>query len=327
MSAVLRLLLRGALALPGGLARLRTGDPPRNDRGVALDGATWRMVWLNHRVFGSLTKGEPAAARAAMRRSVAIVASRPSAALDVRDDHVPGGPPVRIYRPAQARALLVYLHGGGWVQGDLDTHDASCRRLAGEADRVVVSVDYRLAPEHPYPAAVEDTLAALRWARSIAGGLPIEVGGDSAGGNLAAAACVALRDAGEQLPALQLLIYPGLDQTRALPSHRTFAEGFLLTSADIDWFQRHYAAPPRDPLASPLLAEDHRGLPPAIVTTAGFDPLRDEGEAYVERLRAAGVPVTHLDEADLVHGYTAMDGVIPAADRAVGRIVEALRRV
>lgn len=322
MSPVLRLLLRAALALPAPLAKRGGGPPPTNDRGVALDADTWRMVWLNTRLFGGITKATPRAARAAMARSLAIVASRPTHPLDIRDDRVPNGPAVRVYRPASPCAVLVYLHGGGWVQGDRDTHDGLCRRLAGEAGRLVVSVDYRLAPEHPFPAAVHDAVAAVRWARAL--GARIEVGGDSAGGNLAAAACIALRDAGEELPALQLLLYPGLDQTRALPSHRTFATGFLLTAHDIDWFQAHYAAPPLDPLASPLLAASHAGLPPAIVTTAGFDPLRDEGEAYVARLRAAGISAVHLDESALVHGYAQMDGALPAADRAVRRIVAAL---
>ncbi|MDP2312397.1 MAG: alpha/beta hydrolase [Pseudomonadota bacterium] len=332
--AILRPLLRAALALPPGFARLRVGDPPRNDRGTPLDHGTHVLVWLENRMFGGLTKATPEKARVAMRGSVAIVASRPTAALDVHDTRVPGGPAVRVYRPLGApRPVLVYLHGGGWVQGDLDTHDGLCRRLATEADRVVVSVDYRLAPEHPFPAGLDDTLHALRWVRTADLGGPtlapagrVSVGGDSAGGNLAAAACLALRDAGEPLPELQVLVYPGLDQTRALPSHRTFARGYLLTAADIDWFQAHYAVTDlRDPLASPLLAPDLRGLPPAVVTTAGFDPLRDEGEAYVARLREAGVPVVHLDEAGLVHGYAAMDGVLAEADAAVARLAAAIR--
>jgi acetyl esterase len=333
--AVLRALLRAVLALPPALVRLRVGDPPRNDRSTPLDRDTHVLVWLENRVFGGITKATPERARKAMRRSVAIVASRPeSGALHVHDTRVPDGPGVRVYRPAGTpRPVLVYLHGGGWVQGDLDTHDALCRRLAIEADRVVVSVDYALAPEHPFPAGLLDTLSALRWVRTADLGAPtlagegrIAVGGDSAGGNLAAAACLALRDAGGPLPELQVLVYPGLDQTRALPSHTTFARGFLLTAADIDWFQAHYAVPDlRDPLASPLLAPDLRGLPPAVVTTAGFDPLRDEGEAYVLRLREAGVPVVHLDEAGLVHGYASMDGVLATAHDAVARLAAVIR--
>lgn len=329
MVPVLRLSLRFALALPDALARPLCGPPPTNDRGVTLDGGAWRMHWLNERIYGHIAKGAPASARAGMRRSLAIVASRPAHALVVRDDRA-RGVPVRIYQPPTPRAVLVYLHGGGWVQGDLDTHDALCRRLAGEADRLVISVDYRLAPEHPFPAGLHDVLDAFAWARELASshGLSrVELGGDSAGGNLTAAACLVLRDRGEELPALQLLLYPGLDQTRALPSHRTFAAGPILTAADIDWFQAHYRPDFRDPTASPLLAPTLAGLPPAIVATAGFDPLRDEGEAFAARLREAGVPTVHLDEADLVHGYAQMDGVLASCDAALGRIVEAVRAV
>lgn len=336
---ILRSLLRALLALPPALARLRYGDPPRNERGTVLDRDTHVLVWTENHVparfgGGGITRATPDHARASMRRSVAIVASRPRAELRVHGARVPGGPAVRVYRPlGDPRPVLVYLHGGGWVQGDLDTHDVLCRRLAAEADRAVVSVDYRLAPEHPYPAGLDDVVRTLRWVRTADLGGPtlaaagrVEVGGDSAGGNLAAAACIALRDAGDVLPELQVLVYPGLDQTRSLPSHREFARGFLLTAADIDWFQAHYAVSNlRDPLASPLLAPDLRGLPPAVVTTAGFDPLRDEGEAYVARLREAGVPVVHLDEATLVHGYACMDGVLPEADAAVSRLAAAIR--
>ncbi|MDP2305094.1 MAG: alpha/beta hydrolase [Pseudomonadota bacterium] len=338
-ATLLRAFLRGVLAIPAAITRLRVGDPPRNDRGTMLDRETHLLVWLeNHAPArlggGGITRGTPAEARAAMRRSVSIVASQPSARLEVHDDRVPGGPAVRVYRPeGDPRPVLVYLHGGGWVQGDLDTHDALCRRLAAEGNRAVVSVDYRLAPEHPFPAGLEDVLQTLRWIPTADLGGPtlaaegrVSVGGDSAGGNLAAAACIALRDGGEALPELQVLVYPGLDQTRALASHQSFARGFLLTAADIDWFQRHYAVTDlRDPLASPLLAPDLRGLPPAIVTTAGFDPLRDEGEAYVARLREAGVPVVHLDESSLVHGYACMDGVVAEADAAVSRLAAVIR--
>ncbi|MFN7146035.1 MAG: alpha/beta hydrolase, partial [Myxococcota bacterium] len=168
---VLRALLRAALALPAPLARLRVGPPPVNDRGVALDEGVHRVVWLENRVFGGITKGTPAAARAGMRRSVAIVAARPTAPLDVRDTTA-DGVPVRVYRPPGGpRPVLVWLHGGGWVQGDLATHDALCRRLAAEADRVVLAADYRLAPEHPFPEGLDDTLAVLRWARTHAGEL------------------------------------------------------------------------------------------------------------------------------------------------------------
>lgn len=327
-TGLLRLGLRAALAMPDVLARPLLGPTPTNDRGVTMDAALWRMVGLQHRVFGGITKREPAAARAEMRRSISIVASRPDAPLEVRDDQTAGGLPVRVYRPPAPRAVMVYFHGGGWVQGDLDTHDNFCRRLAAEANRLVISVHYRLAPEHPWPAAAHDAIAAFHWAREVAAAhalTRVEVGGDSAGGNLAAVVSIAMRDAGGPSPALQLLIYPGLDQTRSFASHRTLGDGYVLTARDIDWFQAHYNPALTDPLASPWHVASTAGLAPAIVTTSGFDPLRDEGEAYAVRLREGGVPVTHLDEADLVHGYVSMDGVIPAADRAVGRILAALR--
>ncbi|MFZ5475501.1 MAG: alpha/beta hydrolase [Myxococcota bacterium] len=311
MSRVLRRLLRLALRAPW---RPR---PLVNDRGVTLDPDVRLMDALERRLQIGTEKGTPAEARAAFRRGIAVVAARPLA-CEV-EDALAGGVPVRIYRGRGP--TLVYLHGGGWCIGDLDTHDVLCRRLAVEAGRVVVSVGYRLAPEHPFPAGLHDALAVLRWAGEA------EVAGDSAGGNLAAAACVALRDAGERVPARQILIYPGLDQRRLAESHRLFADGPLLTAADIDWFQRHYDyGDALDPLASPGLVPDARGLPPAIVATAGFDPLRDEGEAFVAKLRDAGVPVTHLDEARLAHGYVQMDGAIPEADRAVRRLIAALAR-
>lgn len=318
--SVLRPVLQLALAAPPGLRHRLAGDPPRNARGAVLDPDVHLMAWLEARVMGSLVKGSPAEARAAFRRAVAIVASAP---LPVPvEDTLADGVPVRLYRGGGP--VLVYLHGGGWTIGDLDVYDVLCRRLAVEAGRLVVSVGYRLAPEHPFPQGLDDVVTALRWARRL--GPRVEVGGDSAGGNLSAAASIVLRDAGEPVPALQVLIYPGLDQRRVHPSHREFAGGPMLTSDDLDWYQGHYGYPDAAaPLASPGLVADARGLPPAIVATAGFDPLRDEGEAFAARLREAGVPVTHLDEATLPHGYASMDGAIPEADRAVRRLIAALR--
>lgn len=314
----LRLSLRGVLALPDRLVLRRFGPPARNTRGVTVERDLHVMARLQEALFGEITKGEPAEARRAMRRNMAIIAG-PPVAVPTRDERV-AGVPCRRYGDRGNR-LLVYLHGGGWVQGDLETHDSLCRRLATEGGWDVLAVDYRCAPEHPFPGPLEDVLAVVRASR----GPRLALGGDSAGGNLTAAACVALRDAGEELPSLQLLIYPTVDQRRLDASHREFAHGFFLTAADIDWFQRYYGfSDPLDPRVSPLLASAP-GLPPAIVTTAGFDPLRDEGEAYVAHLRAGGVPVTWLDEATLVHGYAQMDGVIPACDAAVARLMAVLR--
>lgn len=325
LADVERLALRGLLAAPG-LGRA-FGPPPVNRRGVALDRDTWIVARLQERVTGSVGGGDPAAARRRFARSSAIVAGRPAVDLAVEDTRVPGGPPVRVYRPMGGGPALVWLHGGGWVVGDLETHDGLCRRLAAHAGCVVVAVDYRLAPEHPFPAGLEDALAAVRWARGAGpGDGRLALGGDSAGGNLAAAVTLVQRDAGERPVDLQVLVYPAVDWRREAPSHAEFATGFVLTEADIRWFQSHYRPPdPLDPRVSPLLAPSAAGLPPAIVTTAGFDPLRDEGEAWAGRLREAGVPVTWLDEAALVHGYTVMDGVLPAADAATRRLVDVVR--
>jgi acetyl esterase len=232
----------------------------------------------------------------------------------------PAGPlPVRIFQPAcEPAAAILYLHGGGWTVGDLDTHDPTCRMLAGEAGTTVVAVDYRLAPEHPFPAALDDTVAAYEWLQANTSTLGVEtgavaVGGDSAGGNLAAAACLAARDRGLVMPVAQLLIYPGLDMRLTSPSIDLFADGFLLTKARMQWFRSNYVADPDEyanALASPLLAADLSGVPPALVAIAGMDPLRDEASAYAERLAAAGVPVDLRCFDGFVHGFFAM-GVVP----------------
>src|SRR5438093_13283858 len=210
--------------------------------------------------------------------------------------------PVRVYTP-EGRApfpVLVYFHGGGWVIGSLETHDGICRHLANAAGAVVVSVDYRLAPEHPFPASGEDAYAATRWAADNAasfGGDPrrVAVGGDSAGGNLAAVVSLMARDRGGPPLVFQLLVYPVTDFSFDTPSYSENAEGYLLSAESMRWFWGHYLADPADgkhPHASPLQAENVRGLPPALVITAEYDPLRDEGEAYAARLKQAGVPVT-----------------------------------
>nr|QRD81017.1 lipolytic protein [uncultured bacterium] len=243
---------------------------------------------------------------------------------------------VRIYVPHGGpgrRPATVYFHGGGFVLGDLESHDALCRHLAVRSGSTVIAVDYRLAPEHPFPAAVEDACAAYAWALESAGALGIDperiaVAGDSAGGNLAAVVAQDARDRGLRPPAFQLLIYPATDMSRSAASHRTFAEGFLLTEAVIDWFFANYLTDPaqhRDPRCSPLLARDLSGLPPAHVVTAGFDPLRDEGEQYAEALRAAGVEATSRCYDTLIHGFVSMSGLIEAAARAVDDLGDVLR--
>ena len=238
---------------------------------------------------------------------------------------------VRAYRPVSGEVLpaLVYFHGGGWTIGDLDTHDVLCRQLANGARCAVFSVDYRLAPESPFPAAVEDCLAATRFVFEKSSSLKIDVsriavGGDSAGGNLAAV--VALH---RQRPlAFQLLIYPATDQRCDTESHRRNGAGYLLTREGIEFFRRCYLPEKKhwaDWRASPLLAASHAGLPPAFVITAGYDPLRDEGREYAERLAQAGVEVAYREYSDMVHGFLLFGGVLDTARTAVADCCAALR--
>lgn len=245
--------------------------------------------------------------------------------------------PIRLYRPRSgattALPALVFYHGGGWVVGDLDTHDHMCRYLAGHADVLVASVDYRLAPEHKFPAAFDDACAAARWVTSKAGELGIDrariaVGGDSAGGNLAAAVALALRDEGDVPLSLQLLIYPALDFTADNDSLRDNATGYMLTRKAMEQFTDWYL-PKRitrtDPHASPQLAADHSGLPAALIQTAEFDPLRDEAIAYVATLRRAGVVVDHRHYEGMIHGFARMGGKVDHALLALDDAVKALR--
>jgi len=242
-----------------------------------------------------------------------------------------GGIPVRIYTPDGTGPfpVLVYFHGGGWVVGNLDTHDPTCRALTNATDCVVVSVDYRLAPEHQFPAAVEDCYAATRWVSDNPGvvhGDPdrIAVGGDSAGGNLAAAVTQAARDFDGPELAYQTLLYPVTNHVFDTASYEENAEGYFLTKADMAWFWDHYLGDEfsgQNPYASPLKARDLAGLPPATVVTCGFDPLRDEGLAYVDRLRDAGVDVTSRTYDDMIHGFMSML-VEPDLDQARDAIAE-----
>ncbi len=279
----------------------------------------------------------PAEARAAYRDRRGFSQPDPPAVGAVRD-LVGDGLSMRLVLPPGPAdlppPLLVYLHGGGWVIGDLDTHDTLCRSLAADAGCAVLAVDYRMGPEHPFPAAVHDSIAALRFARREAAALGIDpariaVGGDSAGGNLAAVACLALRDAGEPLPVFQLLIYPATDMRGLALSQGLNGEDYLLTADTVAWFADHYmAGAPRDDWrASPLLAARHDGLPPALVLTAGFDPLRDEGRQYADALSAAGVPCQYVCFERQVHGFLPMGRVINEANTAVDLCAAVLRRV
>jgi acetyl esterase len=250
----------------------------------------------------------------------------------------PGGPlPYRIYTPQQpaARPLpaLVFFHGGGCVFGDIDTHDGLCRMLAAESGCAVVSVGYRRAPEHRFPAAVEDSYAATQWVADHAAELGLDagriaVGGDSAGAGLAVVVCqMAAARHGPRI-ALQLLFCPVLDMRAETPSRRDFAEGYFLNQATIDWMLRHYCAADidlDDPRLSPLRAPQFSGLPPAHIHTAEFDPLRDEGEAYAQALRRAGVPAHYTCHAGMIHYFYAMAGAIPAARTALKAAAGAMR--
>jgi len=250
----------------------------------------------------------------------------------------PLGPiPLRVYRPAGVPAstplaVLVFFHGGGWVIGDLETHDVLCRQLTAGSGVSVVSVDYRLAPEHKFPAAVDDAWAATRWVVAHAGELAVDasrlaVGGDSAGGNLAAVVALLARDKGAPAIAVQVLIYPVTDLVGETRSYRDFAEGYLLTREGMRWFIAHYLtaeAEAADWRASPLRAQSLAGLPPALIVTAGFDPLRDEGEAYAERLRDAGVRVDSVCYGGMIHGFVPMGRLLDTAGRAISLIAGSL---
>jgi acetyl esterase len=264
------------------------------------------------------------------------------AVASVEEAHAdgPAGPiPLRVYRPdatdpgGTALPILVWYHGGGWVIGDLDTADTTSRKLAHRTGALVISVDYRLAPEHPAPAPLEDCWAALRWVAEQAGALGgdpsrMAVGGDSAGGNLSALLAVRARDQGAPALRHQLLVYPATDLTRSYPSHVENGDGYLLTTEAMTWFLGHYLGPaddPKDPSLSPLYIDDLSGVADASVITAELDPLRDEGEAYAARLRDSSVAVDLRRYDGMVHGFFQMGGVTPVADAAVSEAASRLR--
>ena len=289
--------------------------------------------------FERLTPDEARAAYAATR---AALQPDPEEVAEARDLSAPGplgDVPLRSYRPAgtgteQVLPALVYYHGGGWLLGGLDSHDVICRRLANLARCAVVSVDYRMAPEHKFPAAVRDSAAATRWVVENAGRLRIDparvaVGGDSAGGNLAAVMALMARDGDLPPLAFQLLIYPATDMMMVTVSSQTVREGVPLTSDTMRWFIDHYLRDPADGLdwrASPLRAPSLAGTAPALMLTASADPLRDEGLAYAERLEREGVRVRLLHLSDQVHGFMSMGRIIRAADVSMQMMAAALRQ-
>jgi acetyl esterase len=336
-------VLRAACHLPPRLQRRLFGPPPELD-GQTLAPDIHALISLAARArHDSLAEGaDPAEARVQRRAEAAVVAERPAIEMGrVEAVEMPGPAgtiPARLYVPRIPPAdgpppLLVYFHGGGWVIGDLETHDSPCRFLAAHSGAQVPAVDYRLAPEHPFPAAAEDAFAAYAWVSANAARFGVEptriaVGGDSAGGNLAAVVCLLARDADLIPPAMQLLIYPVTDTGRELPSRQTFREGFLLTRSDMAYYEDRYLPPGTDrsdPRVAVLQAGDLRGLPPAYVATAGFDPLRDEGEAYALRLREAGVPVAPHRHPGLIHTFINLTAISPTSRAAVLEACGALR--
>jgi len=340
----LELLAIGQLfRLPPRMKTWLSGKPGVVVEGLALHPDMQLLIsaraWRNGRGF--MRSREPAAARASMRREALWYSNEgpPIGAVTDRTIAGPAGPlRARLYRsaePSGPHPLIVFFHGGGFVTGDLDTHDEACRWLCHDAGANVLAVEYRLAPEHRFPAAVEDAVAAFRWAAEHAAELGADpsrlgVAGDSAGGNLAAVVAQLCAGDGGPAPSLQVLVYPKTDQRQQHRSLQLFADGFFLTRADIDWFDESYLGPRGehrlDPRASPALAADLGKLCRAIVVTAGFDPLRDEGDEYAALLERAGVPTTLLRFEGMIHGFINMGSVSPRAREAwseVGRQVRA----
>src|SRR5262245_5420292 len=283
----------------------------------------------------------PSEARAVYLASKPSLQPDPEPVAEARDLQAegPAGPiPLRLYRArpaAQAtpQPVVVYFHGGGWVIGDLESHDQLCRALANAVPCTVIAVDYRLAPEHKFPAAVEDAIAATRWIAANADQLKVDpkrlaVAGDSAGGNLSAVAAIAARDSGQAQPVFQFLIYPGTDMAMQCPSIERYAEQLPLTRKGMQWFLNHYLNGPQDVndwRASPLRATNLRALPPALIITAGFDPLSDEGEAFATALAEAKVPVVLERFEGQIHGFITMGRIVADSRRAIDLVAAKLR--
>jgi len=326
--AVLRTLLNAPDAVIGRLA-----GPPIEVDGRVLNRSVQLMLWAAERSGQDGLEGQDVADRRANIRRASRLAMPLATGVHVADRVIPGPESplrIRVYRSFGAEATppaIVKFHGGGWVVGDLDTHDGSCRMLARHSGCAVVSVDYRLAPEHPFPAPVDDSVAAYRWVVANAGELSIDgravaVMGDSAGGNLAAVVAQVARDLDVAPPVAQGLVYPGTDFGMGTRSHELFADGFFLTRESMTWFRHQYLPEDQsidDPLVSPLRADDVSGVAPAWVWTAGFDPLRDEGRAYADKLEKAGVPTNYRCYDDQVHGFFGM-GIVPGGLEIIAEV-------
>jgi acetyl esterase len=337
---------KGLMALPPKLQLLLAGGREKRVDGQQLDPQVQLMVALMNANDFQLRDPDHRVARERFAHDMAAIATKHPEVAWTREIDVAGaaGPlRARLYVPFGYRApgaMLVYLHGGGWVVGDIDTHDVACRFLARHSGAAVVSVDYRLAPEHPFPAPVDDALAAFRDVVARADELGadparIGIGGDSAGGHLSAVTSILAARDGGPAPALQVLIYPATDMNGwgaepgdSRPSRELFAEGLLLEAADMEWARDLWvpdASDRRDERVSPLLAGELAGVAPAYIVTAGFDVLRDEGEAYAARLREAGVATTLRRQRGMVHGFIGAVGISSAAQRATAEIAGAIQ--
>jgi acetyl esterase/lipase len=336
--ATQRLILRKVLGLPTPILRLMSGGASVYQGGRTLD-PRLQFLAAQARNAPPMTTLTPEEARRANAQAVAAMSGEPEPGVHTEYVAIegPGGSiAARAYRPEvqdAAAPLMIFAHMGGGVIGDLETCHTFCTILASVAQAPVLSVDYRLAPEHRFPAGLDDVMAAYRFGRENAArfGAPagaVAIGGDSMGGAFAAAICQELKRAGEPQPALQLLIYPCVDVASETASMSTYADAFPLSRSLMAWFMGHYLGPgddPADPRLSPLRSRDLAGLAPAVVVTAGFDPLVDQGEAYARALKAAGVPLTYRCYDALAHAFTAFTGAAPAADAACREIARLVR--
>jgi acetyl esterase len=283
----------------------------------------------------------PVEARQLAADSLKLIGGTLEPVRSIQNLRIPGPDceiPIRVYTPdaPAPRPALIYFHGGGWVVCDLDTHDVVCTAIANRAGSTVIAVDYRLAPEHKFPAAVIDSYAATAWVASNAEQLGVDpkrisVGGDSAGGNLAAVVSLKSRDSKGPAIALQVMVYPVTDLSSfSTPSYQEFGENHYLTKKEMEWFRENYLRnmdDARNPDASPLLAHDLSRLPPALIITAECDPLRDEGAAYAKRLKDAGVQVTYTCYPGMIHPFFSLSGAIPQAFEAIQQVADAVARV
>ncbi len=336
----MRYAARALGALPTGIVRTLAGAPVVID-GNELDPTVQVSLRVMNAAPGAKFEEMPLdEARASIDLEAWTFASTQAVSV-IQDITIPtrdGSVAARVYRPGSAserRGALVYFHGGGWVVGSLDSTDAVCRTLARETGMTIVSVAYRLAPEHPFPAGVHDCIDAFRWVRDHARDFDaspaqVAVGGESAGGNVAAVTSLVTRDDAAGAPFGQLLFCPVTDLSRKADSYALFRDGFFLTEAQMDWYSAHYLSgggSAEDPMVSPLLAADLAGVAPAYVAVSGFDVLRDEGIAYAERLRDAGVPTELVNHTAQIHGFVNACGVTRDARAALAHAGAWVRRM